>query len=283
VSYSDSLRNFEGEQILERIASNLEVRDFQLSEEEIEYFFQINNRIPSDSDWGVSTEEGFFLFSMAAVLRPNLIVEVGTCSGNSTSFLLGGIRKEYLGRQSQPPIAVQAFDLAEYCEPVPTKRIGFAVSHMAPEMQTALQLNTSRTAVDIKDFCPKSFVELAFIDANHDHPYPLLDLIHLLSCMKKNAWIMLHDLNLPKYLREQEQEHERIGDHGPAWLYRLWPGKKFSIGTKNNNVGAIQLPSDKSMLISLSEKLLRMPFERNPKVEEIELAKKVLTEFVSTK
>jgi hypothetical protein len=90
----------------------------------------------------------------------------------------------------------------------------------------------------------------------------------------------VHDLNLPNLF--YQRGHEDVRNHGANWLYKFWPGKKFPIGINDNNMAAIQLPSDKSALGSLGEKMFRLKFEYDVPPAEIELAKEVLKQFASS-
>ena len=61
-------------------------------------------------------------------------------------------------------------------------------------------------------------VRMAFIDANHQHPFPLLDTLCAFPYLRSSRIVVHHDLNL---FKTQEQPHG-IGI-GPKYLYDQFP------------------------------------------------------------
>jgi len=95
-------------------------------------------------------------------------------------------------------------------------------------------------------------VDLLFIDANHFHPWPALDLMATLHLLKKEAWVVLHDIRLPF-----QSEHQV---HGPMHLFDFWKGEKLQ-SRKRGNIGGIRLHEDPEKTISNLKEILAIPWE----------------------
>ena len=52
---------------------------------------------------------------------------------------------------------------------------------------------------------------MAFIDANHQHPCPLLDLLRIVRA-RSAGWILLHDIRLGTLVEESPKKWS------PSWL-----------------------------------------------------------------
>ena len=71
---------------------------------------------------------------------------------------------------------------------------------------------------------------------------------------------MLHDIRLGTIGREASKDGQtfRWGTaDGAEWLFDYWPFRKISGG----NIGAIQLPDEKSELLPFALRLMSLPFE----------------------
>src|SRR4029453_13577505 len=56
-------------------------------------------------------------------------------------------------------------------------------------------------------------VDFVFIDENHSHPFPLVDLLQATAFAKPGSWIVLHDIDLPI-------RHPQFQTYGPRWLFQ---------------------------------------------------------------
>ena len=81
----------------------------------------------------------------------------------------------------------------------------------APRAQwhTAFETTRRRFATVL----PAGSVDLTFIDANHSHPFPLLDLLQATAFAKPGSWVILHDVDLPI-------QHPQFQIYGPRWLFQ---------------------------------------------------------------
>ena len=186
--------------------------------------------------------------------QPTTVVEIGVAAGTSSAALL------YALDQLPGARTLYSVDCNRSCYFDPRRRLGAAVAEMYPNHRARWILHPgidSRHAVaQIRDY------DLAFVDANHHHPYPLLDVVHLASVMRPGAWIALHDLELPRLYPEWQS-------HGPMWLFELWPGAKVHGQGDAENIGAVQLPPDVRTLLAPFKALLARPWEQTPTLAEV--------------
>jgi hypothetical protein len=115
----------------------------------------------------------------------------------------------------------------------------------------------------VKELARPDELGLVFIDADHQHPWPLLDVLRVAPFVQRSGWIVLHDIELGMLAtgRPPEAAGFTFGTpSGAQWLFESWPFAKISGG----NIGAIQLPQDKRKLAAAALALLHLPFEMQP-------------------
>ena len=112
----------------------------------------------------------------------------------------------------------------------------------------------------LRQLADRDEIDLAFIDADHRHPRPLLDLLRTARCVRGNGWIVLHDIQLGSIGRDAALLGEPLSfgtSFGAEWLFDRWPFRKISAG----NIGAVQVPEDKKVLAAFGLDLMSLPFE----------------------
>jgi hypothetical protein len=108
-------------------------------------------------------------------------------------------------------------------------------------------------------------LDLIFIDGDHRHPWPLLDVLHLAPSARREAWIALHDIALPRLYPEYQI-------YGPTWLFAAWPAEKIAGAGDAQNIGAVRLPADLTALIPMALDLVeRHAWEDYPPHLDVEL------------
>jgi len=199
-----------------------------------------------------------FLVELVRVEDPTTVVEVGVAAGTSSAALLFALDLCPPGRDRR----LYSVDVRPTCYFDPRRKVGSAVAEMYPHHQARWILETRvgvRTATPV--IAPVAPIDLAFVDANHHHPYPLLDVLHLAPAMRAGAWIALHDIELPRLYPEFQS-------HGPMWLFEAWPGAKVHGEGDAENIGVIQVPADVRDLVPMAKALLLRPWEQTPTLEE---------------
>lgn len=201
----------------------------------------------------ISHADGRFLESLIrrGVRQP--VLEIGVASGWSSTVLLSLLNRNR-------PIASQelwlrSYDVAEWCYFDPSRKVGAAVGEVAPQLAPYWKLhvgNAMRAGEDLRG----TGIDLAFIDADHRHPWATLDLLALLPALAADAWVALHDINLPGFA-ERAEWHV----FGPKYLFDLWPWEKCIAGGDRKNIGAVRLPGDHEVVRALCDTVLGKPWE----------------------
>lgn len=202
-----------------------------------------------------ATPEGDAAFLRAMVTRhaPVHLLELGVAAGVSSAHLLAALDAlpEVPGGRE-----LRSCDVQATCYFDADRAIGAAVETMYPHPRARWVLDTNTDARRLSQSRPAASVDMAFVDANHFHPWPLLDVLHLTAIMAPGAWVLLHDINLPAIA-------PRFAAYGAQWLYEAWPLEKHA-GGPQRNVGAIRLPDAPARLVPWAAGLLERPWEHAP-------------------
>ncbi|MBA3961108.1 MAG: class I SAM-dependent methyltransferase [Chthoniobacterales bacterium] len=186
-------------------------------------------------------EDCYFLTAFAGILAPKRIVEIGTLTGFSAAVLAGALARTHGDNAS---VRLDTIDTRAQCLVEETRPTGFEIAELVPELESMVRVHVPHDSALVRQLAQRDELELVFIDANHCHPYPLLDLLRLAPFTRRGGWTVLHDI--------------RLGEPaGAQWLFESWPFRKISGG----NIGAIQLPPNKTVLIPFALRLMSRPFE----------------------
>jgi len=199
------------------------------------------------------TGDALFLREMVATHQPEHLLELGVASGVSSAWLLHAL-------DALPEVAGQRLlrscDVNAACYFDPGRATGEAVRTMYPQPRSRWILDTDTDARRLSQSLPPQSVDLTFIDANHYHPWPLLDLLHVSVLARPGSWVILHDINLPEVAPQ-------FAAWGARHLFEAWPFESVTGGLQRN-IGAVRLPDDLSRLLPMAFALLALPWEHAP-------------------
>lgn len=198
---------------------------------------------PAWSEGHVSYDDVVFLDEMVRLVSPRCVIEVGVASGCSSAVLLRALRE--LGGER----TLHSYDLLDHCYMAPERPLGAAVDELIPAERHCWRLHPGKTALDAGQEHAGRGVELAFIDADHRHPWPSLDLWALLPALAPGTWVVLHDIALPDFSDWKV--------FGAQYLFEAWPGEKRA-SSGHSNSGAIRLPGS----ITTAREWLHEPLQR---------------------
>jgi predicted O-methyltransferase YrrM len=203
-----------------------------------------------------------FLTAFVSVLAPVRAIEIGTLGGFSAAVIAAAIRWQHPGEKR---VLVDTIDRNPYSLLEPDKPVGFLIREMFPEFTEAVRIHTSAESGIVREFARPNEIEFAFMDADHQHPRPLLDLVRLGPFMCPDGWIVLHDIRLGTQTAEKGDGASLPfgAPFGAEWLFQNWPFRKISGG----NIGAVQIPADKSAMVAPALRLMKLPSEVNPNSE----------------
>jgi cephalosporin hydroxylase len=158
--------------------------------------------------WGsIAPDEVLYVQELITKLRPNSFIEIGTASG-----LSGGLIARLMDENGGGEFTTIDHDNTFFGDN--TKENGFLLRHIYDGTRVRVEQRAFTTALDIATL--GSTYEMAFVDANHQHPWPLIDTLCLYPCMAGPRVVVHHDLAL---FRKQAQP---IG-LGPKYLFDQFP------------------------------------------------------------
>ncbi len=206
---------------------------------------------------GIGSRDYFFLTCLVSILAPRRVIEIGTLTGFSTAIIAAAIRHQH-GAQSG--ITVDTVDSHTHCSIDTTRPIGFEIPALTPDLVSNIRVHAGRESDVLREIASPGEFGLAFIDADHRHPWPLLDLLRLAPYVQTGGWIVLHDIQLGTYGKAERDAGKKTDagtPFGAEWLFERWPFRKI----RSFHIGAIELPARSDALIPFALDLMTKPFE----------------------
>lgn len=155
----------------------------------------------------LTPEEVDWLQQLIVRHRPRNVLEVGTASG-----LTAGLLAAFLDEHGGDRVVTIDHDNTFFGDP--TKENGFLI----PRVYPSGRIEIDRRPFTLSTAVPTSgeHFEMAFIDANHQHPWPLIDTLCVLPALM-GPRVLVHD-DLTIYL-----EQEKGRGIGPKHLFDQFP------------------------------------------------------------
>jgi predicted O-methyltransferase YrrM len=206
---------------------------------------------------GIGSRDYFFLTCLVSILAPRRVIEIGTLTGFSTAIIAAAIYRQHGDKSG---ITVDTIDSHTVCSIDQTRPIGFEIPDLIPDLVATVRVYAGYESDLVRAIAAPGEYGLAFIDADHRHPWPLLDALRLAPYLQSRAWIVLHDVQLGTYgksERDAGHEPEAGTPYGAEWLFERWPFRKI----RSFHIGAIELPARQDALISFALDLMEQPFE----------------------
>lgn len=195
---------------------------------------KIHDEFSRDDMGTISGSDVGFLQNCIADKRPEVVVEIGVASGMSSGFI-GTFMAEHGGR------TFHSIDLKDRFHADPEEPAGYLYDVICKSKSVDHHLHVNMTSLDLGSILGSSKFDLAFIDANHGHPWPTIDTMAVLPFAKPESLIIHHDLHLhkksshgtgPKHLFDalpdtgkviSDKPYQSIGYlTSPAGDYRQW-------------------------------------------------------------
>ena len=193
----------------------------------------------------VTADELEFIQDMIRRHNPRSFVEIGMASGMSTGFIACFI-DELGGGQ------LLSLDHDDQFFGDTTKPNGFLVPELYKGSQVQLDLVKFKTALDIHEF-GRQF-DMAFIDANHQQPWPAIDMMALYPKMTGPRIMIHHDLRL--FMKQ-----DVMFGIGPKYLFDQFPDSHRTRSTANDgNIFAVDLTMDQARFEALLMDLFKLPW-----------------------
>jgi len=202
-----------------------------------------------------------FLHAFVSVVAPDRVVEIGTLSGFSAAVIADAVAQHQ--RPESESVLVDTIDLSQRCLTDPTKPVGFVIPQLVPHLSSRIRVHGGQDAGYLEQIARAGELQLVFIDADHQHPRPTLDLIRVSRFVRPGGWVVVHDIDLgslAERMRAAGVAVEHGAPSGAQWLFEAWPFEKISGG----NIGALRLPSKVRNLVPFALAMLRIPSELEP-------------------
>jgi cephalosporin hydroxylase len=202
-----------------------------------------------------------FLHAFVSVLAPDRAVEIGTLSGFSAAVIADAVAQHQ--RPESESVVVDTIDLSQRCMTDQTKPVGFEIPQLVPHLSSRIRVHAGQDARYVEQIARAGELQLVFIDADHQHPRPALDLIRVSRFVRPGGWAVIHDIalgSLGERMRAAGTPFEHGAPFGAQWLFEAWPFEKISGG----NIGALRLPSNLRDLVPFALAMLRIPSELEP-------------------
>jgi len=189
----------------------------------------------------LSHSDSIFLFEAARASRARRAMEIGTGSGFSTTVLGHALDTVAGAGGSEPDFQIATCDAQAAFYRDPSRRNGDAAREMLPpRLLSRVRFVAPGNALDLREQAAENSVGFLFIDANHRHPWPTLDLLALLPALAPGAVVVLHDINLPLL-------HPECTDWGAKYLFDDLAGEKaVPDDCPIPGIGSIRIPADKT-------------------------------------
>lgn len=186
----------------------------------------------------ISPDEAAFIQAILAEENPQDVLEIGTASGLSTALIAA-----FMARHGGKHLVSVDFGTCFFGDR--SKKPGFLVREILPDTQVEVELHSGRMSLDVEAISHgvASF-GFAFIDANHQHPWPTLDTIAVLPFLANDgATIVHHDLYL---FRKQNP----VLGIGPKFLFDQLPeAVKSVIPGQDANIFAIKYHGEMHLFV----------------------------------
>lgn len=214
-------------------------------------------RRPEQNPGAIGCSDYFFLTAFVSILAPRRVAEIGTLTGFSAAVIAAALSRQH---GDDGNAWVDTIDIRAQCLTDETRPTGFEIAELVPDLKAMVRLHVPHDATYLSRLAEHDELDVVFIDADHQHPRPLLDLLRLAPYVQSGGWIVLHDIQLGTIGRQAVAAGESLKWAAPAgaeWLFDQWPFRKISGG----NIGAVQLPAEKCALIPFALRLMSVPFE----------------------
>lgn len=233
-----------------------------------EYCDRVYHKRPAWVVGTISHHDARFLFGRALRSRADVLIEVGTASGLSTAFLCHAADRASAAGQIGSDFHIHSYDVDTQFYADRSRGAGDGAREMLDaELLAHITFHAPATAATVRDQHDVDSIEFAFIDASHQHPWPALDLLAMLACLRPGGEVLLHDINLPRVTPEAPTLGAKLLFDG------LDVEKEADRGGPIPNIGGIRIPDDKG---GLREQLLGLidghEWEVEPPPDQLRLA-----------
>ena len=194
-------------------------------------------------DGSLGGDDSQFLLRCAFQSQVSEVVEIGTASGYSTLVLCHALKLATDAGLIDSNFRIDSYDILQTFYGDPTKKVGDAArEQLSDELLSHIAFRNPATAADLYRYHALSSIQFLFLDADHRHPSPTIDILYALPYLAPLATVILHDINLPIL-------HPTCPDWGVKHLFDgLRLPKKVASESYISNIGSFVVPQEKEIL-----------------------------------
>ena len=206
----------------------------------------------------VAYDEMDFFQQYIVKYRPKSFIEVGTASG-----LSGGLIALLMHENGGEKLVTIDHDNTFFGDT--TKENGFLLPLIYPAGPVEIDRRTFTVAADVPGFGEE--FDMGFVDANHQHPWPLLDTLCLYPVLRGPKVLFEHDLDLYR-------KQAKVYGIGPKYLYDQFPeSHRRRFEANNGNLFALSLDLPKAEIERIGAQALYLPWSLRTRIQPARLEK----------
>ena len=216
----------------------------------------------------VMPDEMLYFQDLIARHRPKHFLEIGTASGMS-----GGLISLLLEENGGETFTTLDHDNSFFGDP--TRENGFLLEDVYQGDRIVVDKRPFTLSMDLPSL--DRAYDMAFIDANHQHPWPTIDTMCTYPFLTGSRVVLHHDLKLYK------EQDVPLGI-GPKYLYDQFPEELRDRSTANNgNLFSLRLDLDRDEFEALLTDAFNLPWSVATHIQEprLEAIRAVLGAYYS--
>lgn len=201
-------------------------------------------------DFGTTTpDELDYIQRLIRQHRPKRVIEIGTASGVTTGFIAAFIAEN--GGESVTSIDLRKTFFAERDQPV-----GYLAREIYQGQDVEIAVHDQSSSLDLSSL--NGHWDMAFIDANHQHPWPTLDTLALVPYLSGPKIVIHHDLQLYRRFRA-------FRGVGPRILFNEMPDShRHACNANGWNIYSLDMKMERDMLEHIAIGALSLPWTDRP-------------------
>lgn len=194
----------------------------------------------------VSADEAIFLRDVVDQANAEVVLELGTATGLSGCFLI----KFLDGRAGA---YFRTVDTAQQFWNDKSKLTGYLIDDHIRSTNVDFAVMRGMSSIDTAKVLGGRKADVIFIDANHQHPWPLIDTLLNLNHLAPTGIMVHHDLDL---FRKQQV----VRGIGPKYLFDQLPDALKVVSPQATNIYAFRHPGDINAFADLISDAFLLPW-----------------------
>jgi len=220
--------------------------------------------------WGsVAADEVVYIQELIKNHKPKKFLEIGMASG-----LSGGLISRALDEYEGEIFTTIDHDNTFFGDP--SRENGFLIDKIYTGENIKIEKMPFKTSLDLSTLGRK--FDMAFIDANHQHPWPIIDTLCLYPFMQGEKIVIHHDLKLFK-------NQDIVYGIGPKYLFDQFPESCRDRSSANNgNIFYVKLSISREQMEAIAIDAFSLPWSlRTPLNKKfIDAIRFIITNYYSS-